>query len=235
MVKKIFRMPGYIGLAGLAVIAAVMLVLAGFSYSHASELGENIGSDAGRAVGKALGSFEGITKGREAGIEDGKAEGLKAIDTEAEAAALVSDVGRLEVLAATVSIQNLNQVGDTYAALYLLRGEAVFTVDLDQAEISRDGGKITILLPDLEVDTYIDAAEIDKIADYQRLFFNGNAEAGFEQYINSLKEIKKVSSDSIAGCEELEKQAKEAACRQVGLLARQIRGNEIQVEFKSER
>ena len=84
-------------------------------------------------------------------------------------------------------------------------------------------------------DTYIDAAEIDKIADYQRLFFNGNAEAGFEQYINSLKEIKKVSSDSIAGCEELEKQAKEAACRQVGLLARQIRGNEIQVEFKSER
>lgn len=241
MIKKIFAMPRYLGLAGLVVVAAAALILAGFFYSNASEMGEAIGSDAGKAVGKAVGSFEGITRGREAGIEAGKAEGLSARDTEAELADMAGDVGRLEVLAATISIQNLNQVGDTYAALYLLRGEAVFTVDLSQAEIRRDGGGLTILLPAPEVDTYIDAAEIDKIADYQRRFFNGSSEAGFEDYINSLKEIQHVARDSIADYDKLEEQAREAALRQVKLLVNQVRsveirgtGEEIRVEFKNE-
>lgn len=241
MIKKIFTMPRYLGLAGLVVVAAAALILAGFFYSNASEMGETIGSDAGKAVGKAVGSFEGITRGREAGIQAGKAEGLSARDTEAELADMAGDVGRLEVLAATISIQNLNQVGDTYAALYLLRGEAVFTVDLSQAEIRRDGGGLTILLPAPEVDTYIDAAEIDKIADYQRRLFNGSSEAGFEDYINSLKKIQHVARDSIADYDRLEEQAREAALRQVKLLANQVRsveirgaGEEIRVEFKNE-
>ena len=106
-------------------------------YANASEIGENLGSAAGKTVGTAIGSLQGITKGNAAGLKDGKAEGLSAKDTTTDIMDII-EIGKLEVLVATTTIENFNSMGNDYAALYLLRGDVVFTVDLQQASFDTE-------------------------------------------------------------------------------------------------
>lgn len=191
--------------------------------THASESGERLGTDLGTAAGRAAGSFDGITKGNAAGFRDGKEEGLSAQDT-AGVIKDIKEIGELEVLAATTSIENVNKVGDDYAALYLLRGEVVFTVDLGQAVF--DSETFSILIPEPQAVCHIDPSEIVKVAEYQKHFFSGSTEDGFTEYMNSLKSIGNVHEENISNYEYLLDSAKEAAIRQVGSLAENIRMKE---------
>ncbi len=220
---------------GFFIVMVIILLFLGQSYLHASESGEKIGAAAGTATGWAIGSFEGATKGRAAGIEKGKQIGLQAEDSLAKIEDIVNDIGKLEVLVATVNIENFNKMGHDYAALYLLRGEVVFTVDFEEVfvEMEKDG-VISVLFPTPQAELYIDPSEIQKVAEYQKNFFSGSTEAGFIEYLNSLEKINEASKQSITNYKELLKQAEDAAANQIELLIKNLRitDGQIKVEMR---
>ena len=198
-------------------------------YANASEIGENLGSAAGKTVGTAIGSLQGITKGNAAGLKDGKAEGLSAKDTTIDITDIM-EMGKLEVLVATTTIENLNKMGNDYAALYLLRGDVIFTVDLQQA--SFDTETDTLSIPQPMPTCYFDPVEIKKIAEYQKTFFSGSTEDGFTEYLNSLKQLEISFTDSIENYDNLLASAQTAAIHQVKQIAENMSVNSGQIHVK---
>ncbi len=198
-------------------------------YANASEIGENLGSAAGKAAGAAIGSLQGITKGNAAGLQDGKAEGLSAKDTTIDITDIM-EMGKLEVLVATTTIENLNKMGNDYAALYLLRGDVIFTVDLQQA--SFDTETDTLSIPQPMPTCYFDPVEIKKIAEYQKTFFSGSTEDGFTEYLNSLKQLEISFTDSIENYDNLLASAQTAAIHQVKQIAENMSVNSGQIHVK---
>jgi len=99
---------------------------------------------------------------------------------------------------------------------------------LDQEEKN-----IEIKLPQPEIEVYFDETEEKKVAEYQKNFFNGSANDGFDAYLNSMRETTKDASKKMAENENLMNQARNAAILQVSLLANSICGNEyvVEVEF----
>ncbi len=198
-------------------------------YANASESGENLGFAAGKAAGAAIGSLQGITKGNAAGLQDGKAEGLSAKDTTIDITDIM-EMGKLEVLVATTTIENLNKMGNDYAALYLLRGDVIFTVDLQQA--SFDTETDTLSIPQPMPTCYFDPVEIKKIAEYQKTFFSGSTEDGFTEYLNSLKQLEISFTDSIENYDNLLASAQTAAIHQVKQIAENMSVNSGQIHVK---
>lgn len=230
LLKKI---PKSLRIACLYLFPVVMLFplfLLNNVYANASEIGENLGSAAGKAAGAAIGSFQGITKGNAAGLQDGKAEGLSAKDTTIDITDIM-EMGKLEVLVATTTIENLNKMGNDYAALYLLRGDVVFTVDLQQA--SFDTETDTLSIPQPMPTCYFDPVEIQKIAEYQKTVFSGSTEDGFTEYLNSLKQLEISFTDSIENYDNLLASAQTAAIHQVKQIAENmsINSGQIHVDF----
>ena len=231
--KFLRRLPKNVWLMLPVLFAVTMICVLSFInslHTHASESGEILGATAGKAVGLAVGSFDGITRGTAAGFQDGKAAGLSRQDTAVKIED-IKKIGKLEVFVATTSMENLNKLGDDYAALYLLKGEVVFTVDLEEAVF--DSETSSIMIPKPEATTYINTSEIQKAAEYQKMFFAGSTEDGFTTYINSLQTIDKEYEKSIANDDYLQNSAREAAIRQVKLLAEnsRMKGGEINVIF----
>ena len=230
LLKKI---PKSLRIACLYLFPVVMLFplfLLNNVYTNASEIGENLGSAAGKAAGAAIGSLQGITKGNAAGLQDGKAEGLSAKDTTIDITDIM-EMGKLEVLVATTTIENLNKMGNDYAALYLLRGDVVFTVDLQQA--SFDTETDTLSIPQPMPTCYFDPVEIQKIAEYQKTFFSGSTEDGFTEYLNSLKQLENSFTDLIENYDNLLASAQTAAIHQVKQIAENmsINSGQIHVDF----
>ena len=181
MKKYIKKLPSFtVPLIG-CILAACALVIALYYNANATAMGSGIGQKTGTLVGKAIGSLEGITKGREEGTAAGKAAGLSAEDTEADIANEIRKLENLEVLVASVKINDFHSIGDNveYAALYLLKGDVVFSVDLSQAEIVTSNNGIQITLPMPHGELYIDQSQIEKVAEYQKHFFGGSAEDGY--------------------------------------------------------
>ena len=132
----------------LMLLALLLASAAGLFYYRSGEIGAGIGSGAGKLTGIAVGSYKGVTEGLEDGFSEGKAAGLDAEDITADITQAVREVGNLQVLAANVEIPDYHEVGKKYAALYLFRGSAVFSVDLTRASVSRTAeGEVIILLP----------------------------------------------------------------------------------------
>ena len=84
-------------------------------------------------VSSAAGTVQGAAQGLSAGGEAGKEEGLSAKDTAVRVANQMETTGRLQVLLADMKLSDIYEQGDSYGALYSLKGEGVFTVDLSQA------------------------------------------------------------------------------------------------------
>lgn len=213
------------------VLAACFLAFAIYYNAIAEARGNSLGQKTGTIVGKAIGSLEGITKGREEGIEEGKAAGLSASDTEADMANEIRKAENLEVLVASVKITDFQSIGDDvdYAALYLLKGEVVFSVDLSQAKIEDQGNGIQITLPLPHGELYIDQSQIDKVAEYQKHFFSGSAQDGFDAYLNSMAKVGETSVETLDNYDFLIEAAKEAAEKQVKQLALSMIVNSRQV------
>ena len=126
-------------------------------------------------------------------------------------------------------------MGHDYAALYLLRGEVVFTVDFEEVFVEmEEDGVISVLFPTPQAELYIDPSEIQKVAEYQKNFFSGSTEAGFIEYLNSLEKINEASKQSITNYKELLKQAEDAAANQIELLIKNLRitDGQIKVEMR---
>ncbi|MBR4765459.1 MAG: DUF4230 domain-containing protein [Clostridia bacterium] len=212
------------------IITALYIIPA---YIHAKETGEIIGSNTGKIVGKALGSYDGITSGLEDGYEAGKIDGLSAEDTEVKIANAIAQGGKLEVLSAKVKFEDFMEYGKKYAAIYMLRGNISFTIDLTKATLSAGpDGKIVVMLPMPEAKVTIDDEETSTIAEWQRSFFNGSSEDGFDAYLNSKTQIKEKAITQVNNYEYLLEQAKESAKSQAESISFNICGYTPTVVFK---
>lgn len=206
-------------------------------YSNAKTIGIGVGDRMGKIVGNVIGSYDGITTGLTKGNKDGKEEGLSAKDTRSEIANNFSEVGNLEVLESGVKLKNVNTLGDDYAALFLLKGVAVYSVNLKQAIINDlDANTVEILLPPVNIDIYIDENATEKLAEYQKHSFSGSAEDGFLEYMNTRTELDKSVKETMENYETLTEAAKESAIKQVGIIAKAATGNrkEVIVKFNEE-
>lgn len=213
----------------LAIVLGFVLNIRGKAKSIGNFLGESLGTNAG----KVMGSFDALTHYKEAYAE-GKEEGLSAKDTTAEVVSKIRELNRLEVLVASVKLNDVHSVGKEddpdYAALYLLKGNAVFTVDLSKAEIQNGENEISILLPEPEMELIVDQREIKKVAEYQKHYFKGSAEDGFDAYLASMDKIGEQSKNVVANYDELIKMVRESARKQVEQLVGTVRVSESNVK-----
>ena len=221
----------------LLLIAFLLVVGAFFFWLHADQIGNGIGSGAGTMTGLAVGSFKGVTEGLEEGALAGKEAGLNSEDMPMELGRAVNEVGNLEVLVANVEIPDYHEVGKKYAALYLFRGSAVFSVDLMKASISKTSdGEVIIVLPEPTAVVNINDSETELLAEYQRKFFNGSADDGFQAYLNSLRLIDQIALDKVSNYQMLMDMAKTSARKQVEMLSKNVCVNcsRITVLFRTE-
>lgn len=217
------------------VVIACVLIYAILLRLNAEERGTTLGQTTGSQVGKFIGSFDALTDYRKAYAE-GKVQGLSAEDTTAEIASKIKEAEKLEVLVASVKLNDIHTIGEKYAALYLLKGDAVFSVDLSKAEIREDSNGLAIVLPPVEMDLIVDQSKIEKVAEYQQILFDGKTEDGFEAYLNSMAKIVEESKEALVNYDSLKTTAEETAIKQVKQLANSVAVSkrEITVTFKEE-
>lgn len=224
-------------------VALLVIVIIGFfgyilpAYTDAKILGQGLGDKTGKVVGNVVGSFNGINKGLKEGASDGKEEGLSAKDTKVEIKNNFSEVGNLEVLKAGVKLKNVNTIGDDYAALFVLKGAAVYSVNIKDAEINDiDSETVQILLPDVDVEIYIDETETVKLAECQDHFWSGSARDGFEEYMNTRAQTDMLVKENIENEDTLIKSAEDSAKKKVEIIVKAATGNKKNVEviFKKE-
>lgn len=214
----------------LSVVAVFALLLYSVAFLRKLETNllqwcENTGESTGVAVGSAIGSYQGYILGRAEGKEEGeqagKEAGLSASDTMTTLRETVTSGGNLEVLAAGVSLTNLNKIGEAYTGLYTAKGEAIFTVDLENAKIraNDDGSEIKILLPQPTLQVYLNQGSQQKLAETQNFSFTIKAQDGITAYLNTMSETMKNVEDTISNYDVLEQMSRDAAIQQVRQLA----------------
>lgn len=211
------------------VLIAYTIIFPFLGFLHAKETGREYGESLGTVVGTIKGSYDGWFKGIPEGYEEGKAEGLSAEDTAIALGNEIKSGNSLQVLVANVRIPFYHEHADKYKALYQLRGNAVFTIDLNQVEVVAKGGSVEIILPMPTAVTKIDHTETELLAERQRKYFGGKAEDGFEAYLNSLSQIENHSAFQIDGFDGLMKMACESAEEQFESIASSVRTDKIPV------
>lgn len=216
--SKKFLIPLFLG--ALCIAAAVFFVTSVLPLvKQASDLGQATGEGSGQAAGWAVGSVEGATSGIPEGYQEGMEEGLSAKDTVAEIANTIESniggLGNLEVLVANVDLTTYHEIGKTYGALYLTRGSAVFTIDLNRATVTYNEELVMIVLPRPEVKIKINPTETELLADWQARFFNGTDEQGYKAGLETIKAIDNISVTQVANYTELLELASRSAIKQV--------------------
>lgn len=224
---KMVPLSGWLIVPCLILLCALVFIV-NFRLS-AKTTGGALGEATGKTIGRAIGSFKGMTDGRIKGYDAGKKVALIAEDTTAKVANAIKKVGKLEVLVASVKLNDVHSVGDDYMALYLLKGDAVFTVDLSQADTDQKGDEIHITIPQPEMELIVDQSKIEKVADYQKHYFSGRAEDGLDAYLNSMKKIVEETQETLVNYDSLMEAARESAEKQITELANAVSGTERSV------
>lgn len=228
----------------LLVLSVVILVSSLSFLLQSGKRGREIGNLAGTAAGIATGSYDGWTKG----YEEGREEGLQAEDTFVAIRSALEDSGKLHVLNAKVVLENDHIVGEMneedalsslvggkkYEALYLYDGEISFSVDLSQAKVNVDNGRISVEIPLPEAILLVDEKNPQKIADYTRKWGNGSMNDGIEAYNNSMKQLKAKSLEELSYYNSFMVIAKETAENQIKALVKAVdlKHREPEVIFK---
>ena len=216
-----FLNPKRLILTGILLILFLVFVWSISLRFRAEAMGAAVGETMGAGSGKLMGSFEALLDYREAYAE-GKEEGLSAVDTTADIVNRMKECGKLEILAAGVKLNDIHSIGDDYMALYLMKGDAVFTIDLGQAEILEREDGLYITIPEPEMELTVNQNNTEKLAEYQRYSFSGSAEEGLQAYLNSMAKIDEKSKESIANYEALIQAARDSAETQVTWLVNSI-------------
>lgn len=226
--KSIFTLLSIIMLLGATIVLLGYVIP---SYDNAKKLGASVGSASGQVVGKAIGSYKGITDGISKGKESGKADALDPDDTtESKMGNEFKKVGNLEVLEAGIKLKNMNKLGEDYAALYLMKGVAVFSVNLKNAQInSSDSDIIEIVLPPVDCEIYIDENATEKLAEYQKTKWTGSSHDGTTAFNNSATHIVDSAKNNLENYNQLIESAKQSAIRAVEIIARAAVGNKKNV------
>ena len=241
MTKLVKEMASICAVGIAAIITLILILFFKSIYDNSRSIGNVVGEELGEMVGPAVGSFEGVTQTYWEGMKDGKRQGLSASDTEVSDMVdfssfekYILETATLQVLVARVSMEDYHEVGDKYAALYLLPGEVVFTVNLWEAQIDIDQNTVKVKIPQPKLgDFTIYETGVEKIAEWKSTFFDGSMEDGYTAYMNSLDQIKENAEEYISNYDVLFHQAREAAKKQVQMLAEtmNISGNSVSVEF----
>lgn len=222
MVFKLKKVPA---LAIMSVVCALLVCVCAFFIQfriNAENIGSDIGNNLGTLTGKAVGSLEGMAIGSSEGWEAGKAEGLSAEDTTVKVADTIRETARLEVLVASVKLSDIHSVGDDYKALYMLKGNAVFSVDISNAVIDERADGLYITIPQPEMEPIIDQSRIKKEAAYQKHYWAGSAEQGLDAYLSSMTKIVQRSESALSNYDSLVLAAKNSAVKQVAQLANSV-------------
>jgi hypothetical protein len=219
----------------LALLICVTAFL-GYTRIRIVQIGNQVGETEGQIVGLAVGSAKGITEGIKAGKEAGEADGLSAEDTEATIKGTMESVGKLEVLVAGVTLNHMEKVGKDYENLSIVNADAVFTVDLSEAEISysSNGQDIYITIDEPALDLYVDLNSSKTLFETQKSSNSVSVKDGINAYLNSIKQTASKVKENMANYDTLMDTAKESAKEQVQLLASTVCGNNatIHVQFK---
>ena len=225
-------------LGALAMIIIFILAIGIIPFRlEAKEIGRTAGEALGGIVGCAVGSFQGITEGIPQGLADGKEEGLSVKDTEVDIGNKIESIGSLEVLKAGVKLDNCIRIADDYLAVYVYKADAIFTVNLAEADIveKEQSNKIMIILEEPSVEIYIDDTQTSKITEWQKHFYSGTIAGGYEVYINARAEIEQKTPEEIANYDTLMEMAKDSAKKQISILAEAIcKEKEVDVIFIDE-
>lgn len=215
---------------GIAALCAALLLLIG-SIAFAKYV-PTLSEMVGTALGSWQGVMQGITSGAEAGLSAGKEKGLSAKDTTVRIGSKMNETGKLQVMLVDLKLTDLYQQGSApdYAALWTMEGNGVFTVDLTQAKAAyhETENKITIEIPKPEFTPYLDDTTVKLIAKYQRDFFNGNTDNGYQGYLNSRTQINQKAQEEMLAMRDC---AEECALRQVDLLAKSVCGRTVSVDI----
>lgn len=194
-------------------------------YNKAVKTGAETGAKSGEVIGTAVGNVEGAIEAVNH-YEEMKYDELTSNDTTAEIANTIQtdvhSLGKLQVLDAEVAITDMHKVGDTYEALYLLRGHAIFTVNLNEmtVTVSPDEKEIALVLPQPTVQVNINHEKTEQLADWQKGFFNGSDEDGFIAYLSSLKQVRTATKEQIENYDMLLATATEFAVSHVRSIAK---------------
>lgn len=241
--KKIKSAPSFFIMIATALILVFTIVFTGVkivpTYLKADSLGESIGGKIGETVGWAIGTFNGIITGKEEGGKAGKDEGLSAKDTSVQIANKLKEAGNLEVLVAGIKMTNLNKVGNNdYSALNLIKGNAVFSVNLKDISIilSDDFSTATVTVPDVTADIYIDDSATEDLAEHQKGKFTGSAEDGFTEYINTSNQLAEKAEESISNYDQLKESARSSAKKQITDMVKNFNSRiaDVNISFSGE-
>ena len=220
----------------LVAVLFVATIFMGHMHNGAVEIGNAIGQVNGKLVGAAVGSACGVTVGAREGKEAGKQAAQSAEDTTVDIKGSMETLGKLEVLVAGVSLKNINKIGESYTGLYLIKGDAVFSVDLAVAEISfgQDGKDVYITIPEPNLEVYLDQSSTETLAERQKFSLMVSAKDGLVSYLNSMTQTVAKVKETLVNYDLLFADAKEAAKKQVQQLAGTICGDKyvVHVQFK---
>lgn len=220
----------------LVTVLLIAAVFTGYIHHRACEIGNTIGQTNGKIVGTAIGSARGVTVGAKEGKKAGEQAGLSAEDTTVDIKGSMEVLGKLEVLVAGVSLKNINKIGDSYTGLYLINGDAVFSVDMAEAEISfsQDEKDVYITIPEPDLEVFLDQNSTQKLAEWQKFSLTVSAKDGLENYLNSMTQTVEKVKETMVNYDSLFTDAKESAKKQVQQLAGTICGDNyvVHVQFK---
>ena len=238
MTSRIKKVPSFFVmlLSGLILVTIIMISAVKIIplYFRSDSFGTEIGESIGEIVGNAVGSFNGITRGIADGKEDGKEDGLSADDTSAQIIESFHRSGKLEVLVAGIELKNIHTIGENdYASLSFIKGNAIFSANLEEASIEFDENqrKVSISIPDISVEIFIDNTATQELAKYQKGHFTGSSKDGFTAYINSANESFDRTEKEIENYDELKSQAMESAKDKITQLVKECNSNIDSVEI----
>ena len=188
----------------------------------------------GDSAGLAVGSWKGTTDGIAEGIKAGTEAALSAEDIVMKVENKMASSGNLQVLLVDLRLTDLYQQGDKYAALFCIKGDGIFSVDLtqSQATYSETQNQITITIPEPVFTSYLDDSALETLADYGRPIFNGSTINGYNGYLNSRMQIEQNLQEKLYGYDTMMEQAKTSALAQVELLARSVCGSTALVDVQ---
>lgn len=214
----------------LILIAAVAVAFS-FIFPIISNMA---GRTFGNTVGSAVGSFQAVTVDMPEAYTQGKEDGLSAVDTQTKLQNRIQEIGKLDVLAANAKINDVNRVGDKYAALYEFGADVIFSVDFSKTSVLTGDSSIQINLPDPSVEINIDSTKTKLLAVRERGWFNGTTEDGLKEYLNSVGQLQNNARESLSNYDWLANRAKESAKNQVTMLTEYVaeKGTKIEVRFE---
>ena len=137
------------------------------------------------------------------------------------------NVGKLEVLTAEVKTYYEHEKGN-YAALYILNGDGVFTVDLSKAQFEIDENIVNIKLPRPALDIrFKDLPK--KIAEYEGFDFLVSSDDAYKGYTAAQTELIKNIKDKMVNYHMLLESAENSAKKSMKLLVQSIKGNDVEI------